>query len=461
MQKKQPRLSGMTGFMFLWLGQIISVLASFMTQFALTIWAYQETGQATALALVSVFFITPFLLISPVAGVLVDRYNRKMMMMLSDLGAGASTVFILVMHSMGSLEIWHLYVAAAINGTFNSFQWPAYSAAISLMVPKEQYGRANGMMSLIEMGPGVIAPMFAGALMPLIGFAGILWIDVVTFTLAIGALLLIFIPQPEATEEGRSAQGGMLKEAVYGFKYIFERPSLLGLQLVFFFANFFAGIGYALVAPMILAKTGNNELIFGSVQSIGAIGGVVGGVLMSTWGGFKKQVNGVLIGWIISGVVGMSLFGWGQSLLIWGISFFIGAMVGPIINGSNQAIWQAKVAPDLQGRVFSARRLIAWLTTPITPIIGGTLADFVLEPAMAEGGSLSGSLGWLVGTGPGSGMALIIIAAGVLATIVGGVGYFFPIIRNAERLLPDHQQDAKTPPAETETDLVADSAVTN
>jgi MFS family permease len=419
-----------------------------MTNFALTIWAFEETGQATALALVQVFFITPFLIISPIAGVMIDRYNRKLMMMLSDLGAGAATILLLVLHSLGVLEVWHLYIAAAINGTFNAFQWPAYSAAISLMVPKEQYGRANGMMSLVEMGPGVIAPLFAGALLPLIGFGGILWIDVLTFTLAIGALLIIYVPQPKATEEGTAAAGGILSEAVYGFRYIFARPSLLGLQLVFFFANFFAGIGYTLIAPMVLARTMNNELIFGSVQSIGAVGGIIGGVLMSTWGGFKKRVHGVLAGWIVSGVVGLSLFGWGQTLLVWSIAVFIGTLVGPIINGSNQAIYQAKVAPDLQGRVFTARRLIAWLASPITPLIAGPLADFVLEPAMAEGGALSGTFGPLVGTGPGAGMALIVIFAGLLATTVGALGYFFPAIRNAEALLPDHGQDAKTPPAE-------------
>jgi MFS family permease len=439
----------MTAFFLLWLGQIISVLASFMTNFALTIWAFEETGQATALALVQVAFITPFLIISPIAGVMVDRYNRKLMMMLSDLGAGAATILLLVLHSLGVLEVWHLYIAAAINGTFNAFQWPAYSAAISLMVPKEQYGRANGMMSLVEMGPGVIAPLMAGALLPLIGFGGILWIDVLTFTLAIGALLIIYVPQPKATEEGRAAAGGILSEAVYGFRYIFARPSLLGLQLVFFFANFFAGIGYTLIAPMVLARTMNNELIFGSVQSIGAVGGIIGGVLMSTWGGFKKRVHGVLAGWIVSGVVGLSLFGWGQTLLVWSIAVFIGTLVGPIINGSNQAIWQAKVAPDLQGRVFSTRRLIAWLASPITPLIAGPLADFVLEPAMTEGGPLAGTFGPLVGTGPGAGMALIVIFSGLLATTVGALGYLFPAIRNAEALLPDHGQDAKTPPAET------------
>jgi hypothetical protein len=304
------------------------------------------------------------------------------------------------------------------------------------------------MMSLVEMGPGVIAPLLGGALLPLIGFNGILWIDVLTFTLAIGALLIIFVPQPEVTEEGRAATGGLLTEAVYGFRYIFKRPSLLGLQLVFFFANFFAGLGFTLVAPMILARTMNNELIFGSVQSIGAIGGILGGVLMSTWGGFKNRVHGVLAGWIVSGVIGISVFGWGQTIVVWSVAFFIGALAGPIINGSNQAIWQAKVAPDLQGRVFSTRRLIAWLSTPITPLIAGPLADFVLEPAMAEGGSLTGTFGWLVGTGPGAGMALVVIASGILASLVGVVGYFIPVVRNAEDLLPDHEQDAKTPPAD-------------
>src|SRR4026208_1404244 len=185
MDNTTNRPSGMFGFTIVWIGQIVSVLASAMSQFALTIFLFQETGSATALGLNQVFFIAPFLVISPIAGVMVDRYNRKLMMMLSDLGAGVSTILTLVLHSMGVLEVWHLYIAAAINGTFNTFQWPAYSAAISLMVPKEHYGRANGMMSLIEAGPGVISPLLAGALIPLVGIVGILWIDVITFSFAI------------------------------------------------------------------------------------------------------------------------------------------------------------------------------------------------------------------------------------------------------------------------------------
>ena len=447
MESKTRRPAGMLGFTTIWIGQLVSVLATNMTGFALTIWAYEKTGQATALALVQVCFITPFLIMSPFAGVMVDRYNRKTMMAVSDIGAGVATIIILSLNAAGVLEVWHLYIAAAIQGTFNTFQWPAYSSAISMMVPKEQYGRVNGMMSLVEMGPGVLSPMLAGALLPLIGLTGILTIDVVTFILAVGALMVVFIPQPKQTEEGKKAQGNVWQEAVYGFRYIFERPSLLGLQMVFFFANFFAGICFAIVAPMILARTGNNELIFGSVQSIGAIGGIVGGVAMSAWGGFKRRVHGVLLGWIVTGV-GIAVFGWGTGLAVWAAAFFISALVGPIVNGSNQAIWQAKVAPDLQGRVFSARRLIAWFSSPITPIIGGMLADYVFEPAMREGGSLVGTFSWLVGSGPGAGMALIVIVAGVLSGTVGLLGYLFPAVRNAENLLPDHKQDAVSEPAE-------------
>src|SRR5919109_5396174 len=148
------RPTGMFGFTLVWLGQIISVLATNMTAFALTIWVFEKTGSATALGLMQVFFITPLLVITPFAGVMIDRYNRKLMMMVSDLGAGLATLAILALQAAGLLEYWHLYVTSIVYGLGMAFQWPAYSAAISTMVPKEQLGRANGMMSLIEAGPG-------------------------------------------------------------------------------------------------------------------------------------------------------------------------------------------------------------------------------------------------------------------------------------------------------------------
>src|SRR5215216_544854 len=263
MMQSTNRPTGMFGFTLVWLGQIISVLTTNMSAFALTIWVFEKTGSATALGLMQAFFITPLLIITPLAGVLVDRHNRKLMMMVSDLMAGLATISILVLQALGVLEVWHLYVAVMFQGLGNAFQWPAYSAAISTMIPKEKYGRANGMMSLIDMGPGVLAPMLAGALLPVFGLTGILSLDVTTFMLAILILLLVHIPQPSPTVEGAQSQGNILKEAIFGFRYIFARPSLLGLQLVFFFGNLCAGIAYTVLAPMILLRTGNDSVSLG------------------------------------------------------------------------------------------------------------------------------------------------------------------------------------------------------
>lgn len=438
MQSKSP--TGITAFLFIWIGQIVSVLASSMSHFALSIWMYQQTESATAMGLMQVFFITPFLIMSPFAGVMVDRYNRKLMMMISDFAAVLATGFVFIMLSTGKLEFWHLYIAAVLNGIGNTFQWPAYSAAISTMVPKEQLGRVNGLMSLMEAGPGVVAPLLAGMLLPLVKLTGILTIDVITFFIAIGTLAFVHVPQPKQTEDGRQAQGSMLKEAAFGFRYIFARPSLLGLQMVFFFGNLFSGIALTVLAPMVLARTGQNSLIYGTVQTAGAIGAIVGGLVMSAWGGFKRRIHGVLGGWVYFGIAGISVLGLGFGLPVWVAGSILGSLSHPLINGSNQAIWQSKVALDLQGRVFSARRLIAWFTNPISPIIGGTLADYVLEPAMRTDGSLAHTFGWLVGTGPGAGMGLLLVFCGVLISLIGVTGYLIPKIRNTEEILPDHDQ---------------------
>jgi MFS family permease len=430
----------MFGFIIVWIGQIVSILASGMSQFALTIWMFQQTRSATAMGLMQVSFILPFLLLSPIAGVWVDRYNRKLMMMMSDLTAILATAAILILQSLGMLQFWHLYITAAIYGIGNTFQWPAYSAAISTMIKKEQYGRANGLMSLMEAGPGVLAPILAGALLPILKLGGILLIDVLTFFIAIGALLVVHVPQPEKTVEGQKEKGSIWKEAAYGFTYIFKRPSLLGMQMIFFFGNLFTGIGFTVFTPMILLRTNDNSIALGSVNSAMAIGGVVGGIIMSVWGGFKKRTYGVLGGWLVFGIL-WAAFGFGTSLAFW-IPFAVAsALTGPLVNTSNQSLWQAKVAPDLQGRVFSARRLIAWFTQPIAPVIAGLMADQWLEPSMTSGTTgLSHLFNAWVGNGPGSGMALLFIFCGLAAALVGLAGLFLPFIRNADTIMPDHDQ---------------------
>jgi MFS family permease len=434
---------GMRAFVIIWIGQVVSLLGTSMTNFGLTIWAYEETGQATALALIVFFFGLPMVVLSPVAGAIVDRSNRRLMMMVSDLAAGLTTIVQLVLFATGNLEIWHLYVTALIAGTFQTFQWPAFSAAITMMLPKEQYGRANGMLELANSASGIFAPLLAGALLAIIGLTGLFIIDIFTFAFAIGALLFVQIPQPERSEAGRVGAGNLWTESGYGFRHILRRPSLLGLQLVFTVGNFFSMLGFVLLPALILARTGNNELVLGSVQSAGAVGGVVGGLAMSTWGGPKRKTHGVLGGWILTSLFGEVLMGLGQTLPVWLVASFCLAFFAPVINASNQTIWQAKVEPDVQGRVFSVRRLIAWLVMPLATLLAGPLADQVFEPAMQEGGWLADNFGWLVGTGSGAGMGLILVFAGFGATLAGLGGYAVRAVRDVEVILPDHDAGAQ------------------
>ena len=433
--------TGLFGFTIVWFGQFVSMVGTGMTQFGITIWAYQLTGSATALALVGFFAFAPVVVFSPLAGAIVDRVPRKAVMIASDLAAGLSTVALLLLHVTGHLQLWHLFATGFLAGAFGSFQFPAYSAAISLMMEKKHYARANAMLGLAEAASGIVAPMLAGGLLLWIGIRGIFLIDIVTFLIAIGALTVVFVPEPERAAR-QATRSSLWNDMLLGFRYIFASPSLLGLQLVFFASNLIATLGFTVFAPMILARTGSDTLVFGSVQTALGIGGVSGGVAMSAWGGFKRRVHGVLLGMALSSLFGTILLGIGQGMVLWIVGSFFTSLFMPLINGSNQAIWQAKVPPAVQGRVFATRRLIAQISAPIAMLAAGPLADRVFEPLMSSGSPTARALANIVGSGPGAGMGLMLVIAGILGAAVGFGGYAFRAVRDAEALLPDHDAAA-------------------
>lgn len=432
---KRPR--GMRAFWVVWAGQLVSILGTTMTGFALPIYVFGETSRVQELALVGLAFVLPQVLFSPTAGAIVDRYDRKLMMIISDSAAGVMTVVVLALLATGRLQIWHLYVTSAISGAFQALQWPAYSAAISVMIPKAQYARAHSLNSLAESGSGIFGPLLAGALIGVIGLQGILLIDIVTFLFAVGTLILVIIPSPPATAAGAS-QGNLWRDSLYGFRYIWDRPSLLLLQMVFFAGNFLFTLAFTVMPALILLRTNNNELVFGTVQAFGGAGALVGGLIMSAWGGPKRLIHGVLQGWFWSSLLGMVFFGLGREVVAWSAAIFLSAMFIPLVNGSNQAIWQRKVAPDVQGRVFAVRLVIATITAPLARLLAIPLADRWLGPAMLDGGALAPSFGWLVGTGPGAGLSLIYIGTGILAALVALFAYGVPAVRDVESRLPDH-----------------------
>lgn len=441
MQKVSLRsLSGIRALSLISIGQFVSLLGTGLSQFALALWAWNVTGEATTLTWIAAARFTPSLILSPMAGAFVDRWNRKLTMMLSDLVAALTTTIIFLLYQAQNLEIWHLYLTSVLIGIFQSFQWPAYSAAISTMVTKDQYGRANAILSLAESASGIAAPVLAGTLIGIIGVGNILIIDIVTFVFAVAVLLSTYIPPLGLDKKKQDSPQSIWKDSLFGFDYIIRRPSLLQIQLVLLGWNLVANFSNVILSPMILARTGGNAAALGIVLSSGSIGMLLGGLTMSFWGGPKQRIHGVLMGCILSSVFGLFITGLGHSLPIWATASFLGLFFSPVINSSNQAIWQAKTPLEIQGRVFAARRTIAAFAIPIAFLISGPIADSIFEPAMQSGGRFATLLENIFGAGPGSGMALMMALAGILGISIGVAGYFSPALRNVEVALPDHNQ---------------------
>lgn len=444
------QLTGMRAFIVIWFGQFVSLVGSSMTRFAIGIWLFQETGLATTFMLMVFFTNLPRILLSPFAGAIVDRSNRKLMMMVSDFGTGLTTLIIFFLLQTDSLNIWHIYILAAFSSAFESFQFPAYSSSITLMVDKKQYARTSAMLSLADDGSFLIAPVLAAILLVSIGLEGIVIIDVITFGIALATLMSIHIPQPGQSDTGKQAGKGILREAAYGFKFMLDNPSLLGLQVNFLFVNLMMGMSILLRTPLVLARTGGDEIVLGIVSSWMAAGGIVGGLVMTIWGGPKRRIHGVL-GGIILLTFSRAIFGLGQELVVWSIGTFLIMFFVTISNSSNQAIWQSKTPVDVQGRVFAARRITGQITFPIAVLLGGVLSDQIFEPAMAEGGSLSTVFDGLVGAGPGAGMSLLVLLTVVVGLIVPVASYFIPTVRNLEDIVPDIEIITTDEPSSTDT----------
>src|SRR5215211_6905977 len=436
------RPNGMRGLFMIWLGQVVSGIASSITAVALPIWIFSITESGAAVGFLEFFFFGAYILTVPVAGILIDRNDRKTMMLVYDFLSLSGLAILLILQTAGLLEVWHLYVAAILQGIGSAFQSPSYAAAITTMVSKKQYIRANGLISLLYDIPGIFGPLLAGLMYMVVGLSGILAINLLAFVVSIGILLFVEVPEPPRTVEGERSHSKFLSEAMYGIKYIFQRPSLLGLQLIFFTGNVFSGIALsaAVLYPMILLRTGNNTQILGTVQSAGALASVIGGLFLTTWGGIKRPARAIVVAWFLSSLFGLTLLGIGQTLVIWLIAVVVDAIFDPIVNVSMDAFLQAKVPPDLQGRVFSASDFISQAMIPITPLLAGYFGDRIFEPAMGTGGALAHTFGWLVGTGPGSGFGLLIFLCGVGGTLIGLAGYVIPSLRDIDTLLPDFRR---------------------
>jgi MFS family permease len=430
-----PRLAqGMRTFSTIWFGQLISTLGSGLSGFALGVWLYEETGSTTLFALSMFVWFLPTIFFAPIAGVLADRYDRRLLMIAADGLAFLATASIALMVFTDNLQFWQIYVADVFFSIANTMQWPAYAAATSLMVPKKHLGRAAGMTQIGDAISSLAAPAAAGALYVSAGLKPILLIDMVTFLFALGTLLTVRFPQPQKTAEGQKQRGSFWREALYGWDYIRQRKGLFHLLLVFAALNFCISITIPLLTPLILEIAGANTL--GYMSSIISLGMLLGTLLMSLWGGFRRRIYGSYLGETVIGIATM-FTGLFSAIPLITAAQFLGLLALPVTNSSAQAIWQSKVAQDVQGRVFSVRRMIAFSIIPLAYLATGPISEKIFTPLLLESGGLADSLGKVFGTGPGRGIGLMFTTFGLVYTVIAQLILLDPHIRKVELTLPD------------------------
>ncbi|MBN1874959.1 MAG: MFS transporter [Anaerolineae bacterium] len=423
----------MITFIIVWLGQLVSLLGSGLTSFALGVWMFERTGSITQVALMGLFAVLPRIVLSPFVGPLVDRGDRRWIMIASDMGAGMSTLLVVGLFATGQLLPWHIYLAVSLNAAFSTLQWPAYAATTTLLVPREQLGRANGMVQLGQAIAEILAPALAGVLMQSIQLRGVILIDFATFLFAVGTLLLVRFPKLQTTGVV-SQKESLWHQITYGWSYITARAGLMGLLWFSAVVNFLWGMLGALITPMILSFTSSDTL--GLIVSIAGAGMLMGSLMMSVWGGPKRRIDGVLNFELLSGLCFM-LIGLRPTFWLTALGAFGAHITIAIVAGSNQTIWQSKVPSEMQGRVFSTQQMFTKAAAPLAYLIAGPLAEHVFEPLLAVEGGLSHTAGLWVGIGPGRGIGLMFVLMGAIKMGVALVGRLNPQIRGVEEMLPD------------------------
>jgi predicted MFS family arabinose efflux permease len=444
--------SGIRTFYIVWSGQLVSLVGTSLTAFGLSIFIFLETGSVTRLAAVMFAGLLPRLVIGPFAGALVDRWDRRKVMLLSDLGAGVGTMALVALYFTDNLALWNILLAVAFSGVFQAFQWPAYNAAMQVLVPQEQLGRAAGLVQLAEAIGNIGGPVIAGFLIAVGGVGGIFFVDMITFLFAVGTLLLVRFPKPVQSEAGAEGAGTLWEETKYGFKYVWERHGLFALMLYFAMINLAFGFLGPLFIPLGLSVTGPAQL--GTAFAIGSTGMLVGGLIASIWGGPKHRIAGIVIS---GGVLGLAMIAVGfRASIIWIAAIvWIAMSVVPIMSASSQALWLSKVEPDLQGRISAVRMTVAQIAIPVSYLLVGPLADYVFEPLMADDGPLAGGIGSIIGSGPGRGYALFFMVLGFGVIVVSVVAWLYPPLRHVEAEIPDVEFEL-TDEDETESEVIVD-----
>ncbi|WP_229068494.1 non-ribosomal peptide synthetase/MFS transporter [Actinoplanes sp. DH11] len=417
-------------------GQFVSMVGSSLSQLVLSLWVYQQTGRITDFAFVTAVALLPGILAGPLAGAVADRYDRRLVMLASDGAAGLSTIALIALLSGGDLRMWHVYLLCALTSLATAFQRPAYLAAMAQLVPKPFLGHATGIGQLGVGAGALFAPMLVAGLLGVLSTPQLLLVDAATFAVAAVTLLLVRFPD-RLFRRREETVGAQIRN---GWRYVARRPGLTAALRFFVVDHLIYTIGFALITPLILIE--HDVATLGLVLTAGGVGALVGGLVMSVWGGTRRRATGMIAFMGVSSLaltaVGLTSEPWLMMAGMFGLS-----ATESLINGHWIALVQTKVGLELQGRVLAIFITAMNLTMPIGYVLVGPLADRLFRDALQPGAPLAGTAGAVLGTGPGRGLALVVVVSGVL--LIGWTlrGWYNPRLRLLEDVLPDAVPDAE------------------
>jgi MFS family permease len=417
--------------------QTLSLIGSRLTAVGMGIWVFQNTGNTTPVLLTAFFAELPGMLGGSLAGVLVDRWDRRKVMILADSGQAFGSLLLVASLLSGQFQVWHLYLVSFIQGVFGTFQQPAEDAAMTMLVPENKRDRGNAIRQMAFPLAGVVATGLAGLFFVWIGITGIILIDLVSFLVAVTAVLLVAIPKPEISPEGLAASGNWLRELKAGLQYFIKRRQLLLLVLYLTFINFLLNGPLSLDIPYLLSKT-SDEKITGTLMAMMSLGAFTGAGLIALRGKIHRRVVTMLTLLLISALMFLVL-GISNKPWVLGASLFLLMIPLPVMNALIISLLQAKTPADMQGRIFSAFWQLGYLGSTASFLLTGQLVDKWLEPMVA-------TAGWsfwapLVGDQPGSGMGLLLVATGLLMLLSTLAMLASRSIRRLESDLPDYVTD--------------------
>ncbi|GAA3123900.1 non-ribosomal peptide synthetase/MFS transporter [Streptosporangium carneum] len=416
-------------------GQLISIVGSSLTEFAIPLWIYVHTGSLARFALFSVLALVPGMLVAPIAGTLVDRYDRRRIMLAGDLGAFGTQLILGLLLWTGNLDVWHIYPLIVLLSVALTFQRLAYNSAIPQLVPKRFLGHANGVVQMITGTAQLVVPLVAVGLMSLIGLEGILALDVGSYVFAIVVLLFVRFPKTMAFRRRES----LTAEMVEGWKFSWGVKGFRSMLFFFAFLNVFLSPLFLLISPLVLGFATLDDV--GRVSFFGGLGVFLAGMAMTVWGGPRRQrLRGVMLSTLVLSVFCL-VTGFQQNLVVISIGVFGMSFWLTMLNGVYATIIQVKVPQRFHGRVIALNTLIAWSTLPIGFGLVAPYGSALFDPLMMPGGALADTVGAVIGTGPGRGVGLMYVLFAVAIAAIALVALRTRTLSRFDEEVPDALPD--------------------